>query len=270
MRAMTSLLAIVWTCLVLGGASAHRPPPRRALALAGPNRQGRSNHRSGRCPGWKVRDVSALVGSWVLKRLGRPSTPLLARRTGAAVLTAAAITPFSPVAATAAAGAAWALPAMRDSRSEKRRLATLAADLPDTVDLLALAVSSGHNVRLAVQAVGERASGPLGAELARAAAEASKGRRLADALDDIPGRSGEAVRPLISALVASDRYGAPLTPTLERLAGEVRANRRRRAEEAARRVPVKLLFPLVSCTLPAFALLTVAPLIASAIRSLRP
>ena len=41
------------------------------------------------------------------------------------------------------------------------------------------------------------------------------------------------------------------------------------AEEAARRIPVKLLFPLVGCTLPAFALLTVAPLVAGALRSLR-
>jgi tight adherence protein C len=69
--------------------------------------------------------------------------------------------------------------------------------------------------------------------------------------------------------VASERYGAPLGPGLERLAYEVRADRRRRAEEAARKIPVKLLFPLVSCTLPAFGLLTVAPLIASAVRSLR-
>ena len=42
-----------------------------------------------------------------------------------------------------------------------------------------------------------------------------------------------------------------------------------RAEEAVRKVPVKLLFPLVTCTLPAFALLTVAPLVAGALRQLR-
>ncbi|MDP8938520.1 MAG: type II secretion system F family protein, partial [Actinomycetota bacterium] len=88
-------------------------------------------------------------------------------------------------------------------------------------------------------------------------------------LDDVPARAGEAVRPLVAALIASERYGAPLVAGLERLAGEVRADRRRRAEEAARKVPVKLLFPLVACTLPAFALLTVAPLVASAVRSLR-
>ncbi len=95
------------------------------------------------------------------------------------------------------------------------------------------------------------------------------GRRLADALDDLPGRAGESLRALVAALVASERYGAPLGAGLDRLADEVRRERRRRAEEAARKVPVKLLFPLVTCTLPAFGLLTVAPLIASAVRSLR-
>ncbi|MDP9387533.1 MAG: hypothetical protein M3Q48_06280, partial [Actinomycetota bacterium] len=58
-------------------------------------------------------------------------------------------------------------------------------------------------------------------------------------------------------------------PALERLAAEVRRQRLRQAEEAARRVPVLLLFPLVLCVLPAFALLTVAPLIAGALRELR-
>ena len=85
----------------------------------------------------------------------------------------------------------------------------------------------------------------------------------------MPARAGEAPRPLVAALVASDRYGAPLADNLARLADEVRRDRRRRAEEAARRVPVKLLFPLVTCVLPAFALLTVAPLLAGALRSLR-
>ena len=72
-----------------------------------------------------------------------------------------------------------------------------------------------------------------------------------------------------SALAACERYGSPVGPALARLSTEVRAARRRQAEAAARRVPVKLLFPLVGCILPAFALLTVAPLVASAAGSLR-
>jgi len=58
-------------------------------------------------------------------------------------------------------------------------------------------------------------------------------------------------------LAGAERYGTPLLPALDRLALDARLDRRRRAEEAARRVPVKLLFPLVLCVLPAFGLLTV-------------
>ncbi|MBV8986122.1 MAG: type II secretion system F family protein [Acidimicrobiia bacterium] len=156
----------------------------------------------------------------------------------------------------------------RARREERRRLAALAADLPDVVDLFVLAVGAGLILPLAVATVSRRASGPLGLELRRVCDDVTVGRRMADALEDVPARAGEAVRPLVAALVASECYGAPLTAGLARLADEVRLDRRRKAEEAARRIPVKLLFPLVGCTLPAFALLTVAPLIAGAVRSL--
>ena len=64
---------------------------------------------------------------------------------------------------------------------------------------------------------------------------------------------------MADALIASDRLGAPVGPQLARLAAEERAAVRRRAEAHARRVPVKLLFPLVFLVLPAFVLLTVVP-----------
>jgi tight adherence protein C len=162
----------------------------------------------------------------------------------------------------------WCWPTVQARRQERRRLAALAADLPDVVDLFVLAVGAGLTVALAVTMVSRRAPGPLGAELRQVCDDVAVGRRLAEALDDVPARAGESVRPLVAALVASERYGAPLSAGLERLAREVRRERRRTAEEAARRIPVKLLFPLVGCTLPAFALLTVAPLIAGAVRSL--
>jgi tight adherence protein C len=154
-------------------------------------------------------------------------------------------------------------------RDEQRRLRRFEADLPETVDLLALAVGAGCNVTLAVAAAGRRGSGPLAAELRKLAAEAAGGRRLADALDELPARAGESVRPLAAALAGCERYGAPLATSLDRIADHVRRQRQRRAEEAARKVPVMLLFPLVLCILPAFALLTVAPLIAGALHELR-
>jgi tight adherence protein C len=56
---------------------------------------------------------------------------------------------------------------------------------------------------------------------------------------------------------------------LDRLADEARRHRRRLADASARELPVRLAVPLVSCTLPAFVLLTIAPVLAGALSSLR-
>ena len=69
------------------------------------------------------------------------------------------------------------------------------------------------------------------------------------------------VRPLTDTLRTSARLGTPVAPALTRLAADVRADLRRRAEARARTVPVRLCFPLVGCILPAFALLTVVPVV---------
>ena len=72
-------------------------------------------------------------------------------------------------------------------------------------------------------------------------------------------------RPVTDVLLASDRLGAPAGPALTRLAHDVRADLRRRAEARARTLPVKLLFPLVFLVLPAFGLLTVVPALLAAL-----
>jgi Flp pilus assembly protein TadB len=248
-----------------------RPPPRRIRALldAPPGGARRARVRS---------SLAAAVGRATLAVVRRVSPPTVGarlaavdeRRLGRALLAVAAVAPAGPVAVPVAGLVAWTLPILAARRARLRRTAEVRRHLPEVVDLLSLAVGAGMNVPLAVAAVARRAPGPVAVELGRVVAEAGAGRRLGDALADLPGRLGEEVRPLVAGLVASERYGTPVADGLDRLAGELRTDRRRRAEEAARRVPVKLLFPLVTCILPAFALLTVAPLLAGALQALRP
>jgi len=187
---------------------------------------------------------------------------------GTVLAGAAALVLPIPMMAVGIAGA-MARPVLSARRAARAREDAIVRSLPELVDLFSLAVGAGLTVPLAVDAVVRRSDGPLVEELRAALGEVALGRRLADALADVPARTSETVRPLVGALVASDRYGVPLVDALANLAGEVRADRRRRAEEAARKVPVKLLFPLVCCVLPAFGLLTLAPLIAGAVRALR-
>ena len=73
---------------------------------------------------------------------------------------------------------------------------------------------------------------------------------------------------MADGFAAADRDGLPLAPVLERLADEARQMRRRQVDERTRRLPVQLAVPLVLCTLPSFALLTVVPMLLAALTSL--
>jgi pilus assembly protein TadC len=136
--------------------------------------------------------------------------------------------------------------------------AVLAAELPVTLDLLAVAVEAGCTPYLAVDLAQRWAPPAMSARLGEVREACALGATLGDALVDLGARAPR-LRPLSDALLASDRLGAPVGPALAGLADEERAELRRRAEAHARRVPVRLLFPLVFAVLPAFGLLTVVP-----------
>jgi len=252
------VIGLLWAGMVI--AARRRPLPSVRQRLSATQEDSPARGRA---------DPFGAIGAAALRAARRPVSPARARQIGMALAFAIVAGVVDVRAVLPAAVGGWVLPAARARALERRRLDAYAGGLAEVVDLLALAVGAGLTVPLAVDAVARRATGPLAVELGRVREEVALGRRLADALEDLPARCGEAVRPMVAALVASERYGAPLAAGLDRLAREVRLERRRRAEEAVRKVPVKLLFPLVTCTLPAFALLTVAPLLASAIRSLR-
>lgn len=176
--------------------------------------------------------------------------------------------PLSPLIPLLIGSTAAVRSVLRRRRESQKRERALIDELPDVVDLLSLAVSAGHNVPLAVAVVADHGKGQLSAELDRARRSAAAGAGLAAELDLIPSRLGEPVQPLIRVLAQALRDGAALGPNLEQVATDVRMQRRRAAEERARRASVRLLFPLVFCVLPAFALLTVIPLLVSTLRNL--
>ncbi len=70
--------------------------------------------------------------------------------------------------------------------------------------------------------------------------------------------------PLANAIISSERSGSPLDDLLDHQGIEARAALRRSAEERARRLPIVLLLPTVTCVLPAFVLVTVVPVVVGA------
>ena len=183
-------------------------------------------------------------------------------------LATAVLLPLAPPVAVLVPPAVWLHRRRRALMATRRTQGAVRRALPDVVDLLLLTTSAGLSLPLAHPLVAVRVDAPVAGALRAAAAEAAAGRPRADALVDALTPLGPGAARVGHALADHLRYGTPLAPALERLSADLRLERRREAEQEARRVPVRLLGPLVACVLPAFALLTVVPLLAASLRAL--
>ena len=150
--------------------------------------------------------------------------------------------------------------APRRRRQQRHHDDEVARELAIAVDLVGVGVAAGCTPFVAVE-MGARWAPPLlAAGFADVVRACALGHTFDDALRDL-GATLPAARPLTDTLRTTARLGTPVAPALGRLAVDVRADLRRRAEARARTVPVRLCFPLVGCILPAFALLTVVPVV---------
>jgi tight adherence protein C len=212
--------------------------------------------------------VAMALGTWLRRRAGLPPEPRADRVAGWVALGALPAGLIAPWAVPTLVAAWWTWEVLRRRRADADRAAAVIDEVPDVVDLLRLATGSGLALPLAVPVVARHGSGPVRAALQAASAAAGGGRPLAEALVECLGPVGSGPARLGHALAGHLRYGSPLDPALARLGIEVRAERRRHAEVLARKVPVRLLLPLVVCVLPAFGLLTVVPLLAGSLQGL--
>lgn len=160
------------------------------------------------------------------------------------------------------------LAARRRARRRERDMA-IERGLPEVIDLLALVVSAGRPVAVALADICPRVPEPFRSELAKVVRRSAAGEPFAESARRLHEDLGPRVAAIVHAVIAAETDGAPLGPALARAGDEAHRRRRVRAEEAARRVPVVMLFPLVFCILPAFCLLTVVPLLTGSIAELQ-
>jgi tight adherence protein C len=149
-------------------------------------------------------------------------------------------------------------------RARKRQMA-ISRELSDVLDLLVVCVEAGLGLFEAIKIVGhecERQKQEIGRELALVAAEISAGSSLGQALRNLADRTSvEDIKPLAATLIQSEQLGAQISPALRASSDALRTRRRLRAEEAAAKTTVKILFPLVLFILPAMLLVIVGPAI---------
>lgn len=242
--------------LVLRGCLAVRP-------AAAPRRPGAGRAApSGRSP-------LRAMGRAVL-RVGRVADPTPAdeRYAGAALLLVLLTLPVLPPLSFGLGAGAWLRARLARLRVRRALERAVADGLPEAVDLLLLCCGAGIALPLAHPLVARHLPAPLGPALLTADAATEAGLPRADSLQGELGQLGDRATALAHVLTDHLRYGVALAPSLERLGLELRLDRRRRAEQDARRVPIRLLGPLVTCVLPAFGLLTVVPLLVASLRSL--
>jgi Flp pilus assembly protein TadB len=159
-----------------------------------------------------------------------------------------------------AVGVRLLVPRLQGER-ERQRAEALARQAPLTVDLVAACLASGAPPDGAIEAAARAVGAPTSEVLLPAVAALRLGADPAVVWGEVARVEGLAA--LGRAFARSQHSGAALSDLLPRVASEVRAADRARAESRIRTAAVRLTAPLGAALLPAFVLLGVVPVVAS-------
>jgi len=152
------------------------------------------------------------------------------------------------------------------SRARKRSF-EMVLQLPDVLDLLTISVEAGLGFDAALAKVVEKMEGPLVDEFQQALAEIRMGRSRRDALRDVVARAdSQPISNFIGAIVQAEQLGVPIAKVLQIQSQQLRIERRQRAEEAAAKAPVKMLFPMVGCIFPTIFIVILGPAIVTVMK----
>ena len=180
---------------------------------------------------------------------GLVSSPLLGRR--------------GVLVALAGAALGYLLPNMALGRMAGRRQHRIRLSLPDALDLLVVSVEAGLGLDQAIQRVGQElalAHPELSSELRLINLELRAGKPRSEALRNLAERTGvDDLTSLTAMLIQTDRFGTSVARSLRVHSETLRSKRKQRAEEAAAKTGVKMVFPLVFCIFPAVWVVTIGP-----------
>ncbi len=156
--------------------------------------------------------------------------------------------------------AAFFVPDLLVYNSGVKRQDEIRRTLPDALDMLTISVEAGLGFDAALSQVARNTTGPLAGEFFRVLKEMQIGRSRTTAFLALRERTTvEELHIFVSALVQADKQGIPVANVLREQSKEMRLKRQQRAEEAAAKVPVKIMFPLIICIFPVIFVVIIGP-----------
>jgi tight adherence protein C len=141
-----------------------------------------------------------------------------------------------------------------------KRQKLIELELPNMLDQTLISVEAGLGFEAAMSRVGKNGKGPLAAEIVRTLQDMQAGRSRKESYIAMAQRvEVPDLRSFVRAIVQADTYGIAIASVLRVQAKQMRVKRRQRAEEKAMKLPVKVLFPLIFCILPALFIVIIGP-----------
>ena len=160
-------------------------------------------------------------------------------------------------------GFGYVFPGMVLARKAKARSHRIRLSLADMLDLLVVSVEAGLGLDQAISRVGAElafAYPELSDELRLINLELRAGKARSEALRNLADRTGvDDLSALVTMLIQTDKFGTSVAQSLRVYSETLRTKRRQRAEEAAAKTGVKMVFPLVFCIFPAIWVVTIGP-----------
>ena len=167
------------------------------------------------------------------------------------------------IAVVCAGGFGFLLPDFMLKRMIGARRKRIQRAIPAALDLLVLSIEAGQSLNQSIvdTSLELRLAHPdLSAELTQVHLELRAGQSRADALRHLGARNGDPeLKKLSNLLVDSERFGTSLGPALRTHAKYLRTRMRQQAQESARKVTVKLIFPVFFLIFPSVLLVTLGP-----------
>ncbi len=173
----------------------------------------------------------------------------------------------------ALAAVGYLLPDIWLTRAVKRRQKRIQKGIPDAIDLLVVCVEAGLGLDQAILRVGQELAisyPEMFEEFSQINLEQRAGKPRMEAWQGLADRTKlPEFASLVTMLQQTDRFGTPIVRALSRYSEEIRTQRRHRAEEAAAKTKIKILFPLVLFIFPCLFIVLLGPAILSVMQTFK-